>query len=386
MLIEVGSSALEIPTGARFLVVGAGEDEVEELAGTLAEFGHSTEVAVGPDPARRAFAEEQPDVVLIFDAPEACDAAALVTSLTQERHHLPVAVGPARNAARVIELFHAGVVRYLQQPFTSADVEACVSQVVSHLIQERTRRAVERELASSQEQLQATVDKLEASNKALERFAYVVSHDLQEPLRNVASYVQLLRKRYADQLDEDAHDFIEFAASGAHRMQELINGLLEYSRVSSRESQRRPTDMDRVFNDVRDDLERRIEETGASVTAGELPTLEADPVHMRRLLLNLVGNALKFRGEERPRIHVEARHIDDAWHFTVQDNGIGIPPAHLDAIFTIYRRLHTESEYEGTGIGLAVCKKIVERHGGRIWAESCPGEGTTFHFTIAEGE
>jgi light-regulated signal transduction histidine kinase (bacteriophytochrome) len=281
-----------------------------------------------------------------------------------------------------VQLFHAGIARYLHQPFSAASVDDCVRHVIGRLMQERTRRALEADLVESQEKLRQAVEDLEDSNTELERFAYIISHDLQEPLRNVSNYVQLLKKRYSDELDQDAHEFIEFASGGARRMRQLIQGLLEYSRVSTRGQAREPVDMQEVLQDVRHDLEPRIGETGASVTSGDMPTVQADPIQMRRLIQNLLGNALKFRSEEPPRVHVGAARKDGFWKFQVEDNGIGIRRDQQSSIFNIYRRLHREPQYEGTGIGLAVCKKIVERHGGHIWVHSHPGEGSTFFFTV----
>ncbi len=230
-------------------------------------------------------------------------------------------------------------------------------------------------------------EEIRQSNEELERFAYVASHDLQEPLRMVSSYTQLLAKRYAGRLDEDADDFIGFAVDGANRMHRLINDLLEYSRVGTRGRELEPTDAEEVLKTVLADLQVAIEESGARITHDPLPTVMADPTQLRQLLQNLIGNALKYRGERPPQIHVGCQaNGGDEWTISVRDNGIGIDPEHFDRIFQIFQRLHRRNEYSGTGIGLAVCKKIVERHGGRIWVESEPGRGSTFLFTIHGSE
>ena len=234
----------------------------------------------------------------------------------------------------------------------------------------------------AEEDLSRAMAELSRSNAELEQFAYVASHDLQEPLRMISSYVQLLARRYKDSLDEDAHEFIAYAVDGARRMQGLINDLLTYSRVGTRGKPFEPTDCEEVLEQALANLQIAIEESGATVTHDPLPTVMADGGQLVQLLQNLVGNAVKFRGEEPPRVHVGVEEKADAWVFSVRDNGIGIDPASCERIFLIFQRLHGRGEYPGTGIGLAVCKKIVERHGGRIWVESQPGQGATFFFTL----
>jgi light-regulated signal transduction histidine kinase (bacteriophytochrome) len=227
---------------------------------------------------------------------------------------------------------------------------------------------------------------LSRSNTELEQFAYVASHDLQEPLRMVASFTQLLAKRYRGRLDKDADDFIGFAVDGANRMQQLINDLLVYSRVGTRGKTPVPTDLNEVLDHAEANLSEAIKENGAVVTHEPLPTVAADQVQMTQLFQNLLANALKFRSGEKPRIHVSAQARNGDWLLAVQDNGIGLAPEHQERIFAIFQRLHSRREYPGTGIGLALCKKIVERHGGRIWVESAPGRGATFYFNIPKGE
>ena len=236
------------------------------------------------------------------------------------------------------------------------------------------------------EALRQRTEALERSNTELQQFAYVASHDLQEPLRMVASYVQLLERRYKDQLDEAAQEFIDFAVDGAKRMQGLINALLEYSRVGTRAREFVPTDCNAVFANTLRGLEMAIEEKHAQVTVESLPTVPADDIQMGQIFQNLIGNALKFHTGDDPRVHVSAARDNGMWVFSVQDNGIGMDPKYAERIFSVFQRLHNRGEYPGAGIGLAVCKKIVERHGGRIWVESAPGAGSTFHFTIPAAE
>lgn len=237
-------------------------------------------------------------------------------------------------------------------------------------------------------ELKQKAHELERSNAELEQFAYVTSHDLQEPLRMVASYVQLLERRYKGKLDPEADEFIHYAADGAMRMQRLIADLLAFSRVGTHVGDLVPVESGAALARAIDNLKAAIDESGAVVTSAGLPRIRADPTLLTQLLQNLVGNAIKFRGERPPVIAVTATEEDAAWHFVVRDNGIGIAPEYHERVFVIFQRLHARERYPGTGIGLAICRKIVERHGGRIWVESREGEGAAFHFTIpkpAEG-
>lgn len=225
---------------------------------------------------------------------------------------------------------------------------------------------------------------LARSNEELELFASVASHDLQEPLRMVASYMELLSQRYRGQLDERADRWIGFAVSGVVRMKQLINDLLEFSRVGTRGKPFVPTDTAAVMHTVTQNLHQAIQDSGATIICGQLPTVHADPSQMTQVFQNLVANAIKFRKAEPPEVHVEATRRESDWLFSVRDNGIGIDPQFAERIFVIFQRLHTHEEYPGTGIGLALCRKVIERHGGRIWVESQPGQGATFFFTIPD--
>ena len=237
-----------------------------------------------------------------------------------------------------------------------------------------------------EESLKEKTEELARSNRDLEQFAYVASHDLQEPLRMVTNYVQLLARRYKGKLDPDADDFINFAVDGAIRMWRLINDLLTYSRVGTQNKGLKSTDCETVLKHSLDNLKIAIEENEAVITHDSLPTVMGDHLQLGQLFQNLIGNAIKFRGKESPRIHISASRNGREWTFSVRDNGIGIAPEYVERIFVIFQRLHNREEYPGTGIGLAVCKRIVERHGGRIWAESEKGKGTTFYFTLPREE
>jgi len=243
------------------------------------------------------------------------------------------------------------------------------------------RKRAERELKQA-EALKQAVEALELSNRDLEQFAYVASHDLQEPLRMVSSFTQLLAKRYQGKLDKDADDFIDYIVAGAKRMQTLINDLLTYSRVDTRGESFKPMDSEATFSQATANLKVAIEEAEAVITHDPLPPLIADNSQIVQLFQNLLGNAIKFHGKEPPRIHVSARQENNEWVFSFRDNGIGIAPEYFDRVFVIFQRLHSREEYPGTGTGLAICKRIVERHGGRIWVESEINKGSTFYFAI----
>ena len=233
-------------------------------------------------------------------------------------------------------------------------------------------------------QIQHTLE-LARSNAELQQFAYVASHDLQEPLRAITGCVQLLQQRYEGKLEGRADEFIAHAVEGATRMRALINDLLEYSRVGMRANAFRATDCNEVLKAALRNLQTTMTEKKAVVTSDPLPTVMADETRLMQLLQNLIGNALKFTGDKPPKIHVTAQRMDDAWQFSVSDNGIGIEAQYRERIFGVFQRLHTRREYPGTGIGLAICKRIVEHHGGRIWVESELGKGAIFHFLILDG-
>ncbi len=238
------------------------------------------------------------------------------------------------------------------------------------------------ERKKTEEELEITMKKLKRSNKELGQFAYVASHDLKEPLRMITSFLQLLERRYKDQLDQDANEFIEFAVTGAKRMDAMINDLLEYSQLANKERDHSKVNFNEVIEQVFLILKISIDENHAVITHDILPTITADEKMMVQLFQNLIGNAIKYKGKETPKIHISSQRKGNQYVFTVKDNGIGMSPEHMERIFTIFKRLHTQEEYEGTGIGLSIAQKIVHRHGGQIWVESEPKKGSTFYFTI----
>jgi PAS domain S-box-containing protein len=238
------------------------------------------------------------------------------------------------------------------------------------------------EKKQAERDLQTLMEELKRSNSDLEQFAYAASHDLQEPLRVVAGFVSLLEKKYKEKLDDKAHEYIEYSIDGVKRMQVLIKDLLAYSQVGTKGKTFKPTVCSVALEQAIYNLHTAIEESGAEITYDCLPTVSADTSQLTRLFQNLIGNAIKFRGKERLKIHIAVQQKGNEWVFSIRDNGIGIDPKFFGRIFVVFQRLHTREEYEGTGIGLAVCKKIVERHGGHIWVESEQGKGTTFYFTM----
>jgi PAS domain S-box-containing protein len=234
--------------------------------------------------------------------------------------------------------------------------------------------------------LEFQTQELQRSNKELEQFAYVASHDLQEPLRMVASFTELLAERYQGNLDERADKYIRYIVEGAKRMQQLVNDLLAFSRVGTQGKPLRPTDSQAIAMQAVDGLRATMEETDCEIVCDGLPLVNADETQLRQIFQNLIGNALKFRADRPPRIRISAEPAGKEWRFSVADNGIGIEKQYSEQIFQMFQRLHGRDEYEGNGIGLAISKKITERHGGKIWFESAPGEGTTFYFTMPDAE
>ena len=283
------------------------------------------------------------------------------TSAPWEEYHLEVA-RTLRNALKDVFVFKAD--EYRQQKETL----------------EGLNRQLRQEAAARQEAQQL----LEESNAELERFAYVASHDLQEPLRTTANFTSLLKKRYEGQLDERAQRYIHFIVDGTSRMQVLINDVLTYSRLHTREKNHSEVDTNELLANVRRDLQVAIKKSRAKITVDPLPTVVGDAKQLAQVFQNLLSNAIKYRSERPLEIHVQGKEQEHVWQFSVTDNGIGIEPAYFERIFVVFQRLHTASEYAGTGIGLAICKRIIGRHHGTIWITSDFGQGTTFYFTVSK--
>ena len=303
------------------------------------------------------------------------DAPAALAILQQTGLDLPFMVVSGHiGEETAVALMKAGAHDYLMK-----DHLARLAPVVERELGEARMR---RERRRGEEQLRLSVEELARSNAELEQFAYVVSHDLQEPLRMVASYVQLLDERYKDQLDGNAREFIAYAVDGATRMKRMITDLLAYSRAGKNGKEIVAVACEAALGQACADLRASITETAAEISHGPLPTLPGDAAQFTHLFQNLIGNAIKFRGQAPPRVHVSAELNGQEWVFSVRDNGIGLDPQFADRIFLVFQRLHAREDYPGTGIGLAIARKIVEHHGGRIWVESEPGKGADFHFTV----
>ena len=267
----------------------------------------------------------------------------------------------------------------------SKDEIGVLANNFNRMSEELERLGVENKEANTslEKKVSQRTAQIESKNKELEQFAYVASHDLQEPLRTISAFVELLQQQYKGQLDANADKFLNYMLNASERMKVLIKDLLDYSRIG-REKESKQVDCNQMVKDVVADLDKIIEDSGATVHASTLPVLQAYPTELKLLFQNLISNSIKFRKPgQPPAIDIGSVKENGHWKFFVQDNGIGIDSQFLDRIFIIFQRLHNRSEYEGSGIGLAHCKKIVELHGGRIWAESAPGEGSRFVFTIA---
>jgi signal transduction histidine kinase len=302
--------------------------------------------------------------------------AALITTTVMLRRTVTLPIGSL--ARRVRRVAQGDFDRQLRSrgPRDIGDLAADIDSM---------RRRILQELASSREahaQLDSQARDLERSNTELEQFAYVASHDLQEPLRKVASFCQLLEQRYAGQLDERADQYIAFAVDGAKRMQQLINDLLAFSRVGRASGVLERVDLDEALAHALTSLGAAIEESGAVIESDPLPTVDGEASLLALVFQNLIGNAIKFRSEATPKVRVTVEREDDKWLLHCADNGIGIDAEYADRVFVIFQRLHAKDEYAGTGIGLSMCRKIVEYHGGEIWLDTGDGAGTTFHFTL----
>ena len=330
-------------------------------------FDSQFEVVQTPEEFRVRIRKNQYGIILADYRLPGWNGMETVAILQQEGLDIPVVlVSGALGELKAVECIKQGAADYVLK-----DNLTRLPQSVRRAIEEKQLRDENRR----------THEELTRSNRDLEQFAYVASHDLQEPLRMVATYTQLLAERYQGKLDGNADKYIHYAVDGALRMQMLVKDLLAFSRVGRRQQVPQDTDCGLVVRAVMANLQSAIQESRAQIGYKDLPVLLADHSELVQLFQNLIGNAIKFRSEALPRILITAERKKKEWLFSVADNGIGIAPQHVDDVFVIFKRLHTQQEYPGSGIGLAICKKIVEHNQGRIWVESQPGQGSTFQFT-----
>ena len=323
----------------------------------------------------RALRTHPPEVVLAdYNLPNWKGMEALKVLLSEGLDIPMILVSGALGDVTAVECIKQGATDYVLK-----DELARLPEVIRRALREKNERSLRHQ---AEEDLARKIDELARSNADLEQFAYVASHDLQEPLRMVTAYTQLLSERYHGQLDESAAKFLGYASEGAQRMQVLIQDLLAFSRVGRNSAACGSVDCNAVMADVLLTLASAILESGAVVTHAGLPAVWGVRTQMAQVFQNLIGNAIKFRGKEPPVVSVRAEKQGQSWLFTVSDNGIGIAPEHVESIFVVFQRLHARTEYPGNGIGLAICKKIIERYGGKIWVESQPGQGSAFKFTL----
>ena len=417
------------------LVVDDTPENLRLLSTMLTHRGYSPRCVINGQMALRACNSNPPDLILLDIMMPEMNGYEVCQHLKSEpkTRDIPVIFISAKDEVfDKVNAFAVGAVDYISKPFQFEEVLARIEshltlrnlqkqlkeqnvllqeEINSRLAVERTlyeknqilqqeistRRAVEKALQEQNLLLQQEISnrqyaesallksnqELARSNAELEQFAYVASHDLQAPLATIASYAQLLEKRYKDQLDSQAIKFIGNIVHGCTRMQTLIDDLLEYSRVGRSQRPFELVDCNQVIQQTIANLQGAINDTEAVVTYNNLPTVMGDISQLLQLFQNLVGNAIKYRQDAAPTVHITASKQNENWLFSISDNGIGIAPQHQERIFQIFQRLHTQREYSGTGIGLAICQKIAERHGGSIWVDSEPGQGSTFYFTLS---
>jgi signal transduction histidine kinase len=426
-------NGLETPLG-NILVVDDTPENLRLLSTMLTQRGYAPRCVINGQMALRACNSNPPDLILLdimmpeMNGYEVCQH---LKSETKTREIPVIFISAKDEVFDKVNAFAVGAVDYISKPFQFEEVLARIEshltlrklqkqlkeqnvllqeEISSRLAVEKilheknqilqqeisSRRAVEIALQDQNLLLQQEINhreraesallksnqELARSNAELEQFAYVASHDLQAPLATIASYAQLLEKRYKDQLDSQAHKFIGNIVQGCTRMQTLIDDLLEYSRVGRSQKPFQPIDCNQVIEQAIANLQGVISDTQAVITYNELPIVTGDISQLIQLFQNLIGNAIKYRKSKSPAVCIAVCKQENNWLFSVSDNGIGIAAQHQERIFQIFQRLHTQKEYSGTGIGLAICQKIVERHGGSIWVESEPGQGSIFHFTI----
>ncbi len=364
---------------ANVLIVDDNPDNLRFLAKVLTERGYKVRPVTEGHLALASAQTEPPDLILLdimmpnMNGYEVCER---LKADARTRDIPVIFISALDDTESKVYAFERGGVDYVTKPFQVGEV---VARVKNHVT-----------LCEVRKKLEMANRELQRSNEELGEFAYVISHDLQEPLRTVSSYLKLLGEQCEGELSDDAREFIWYAMDGAARMQRMIKALLQYCRVDTHGGEFVLTDCAKLLERALQDLSMTIAESNAVITHDALPKVWADKAQLYRVFQNLIANALKFRGEAAPQVHISAspsplpspQRGEEEWLFSVRDNGIGIDAEHAERVFEMFQRLHTREEYEGTGIGLAICKKIIERHGGRIWVESELGAGATFYFTL----
>jgi signal transduction histidine kinase len=365
------------PGQLRVLHVEDSKLDAELAVSALRKGGFSASVVVVQTEVEfeRQIRSDPPDIVIAdYNLPH-WNGMEVLDALRREGPEIPlILVSGSLKDVTAVECIKAGATDYV-----SKDGLARLPEVIRRALREKHERTLRRQV---EEDLATKAAELARSNADLEQFAYVASHDLQEPLRMVTAYTQLLAERYRGKLDETADKFIGYASEGAQRMQVLIQDLLAFSRIGRNGFTSVSVDCNAVMSEVRLTLASAIQESGAVLNCAELPAVWADRTQITQVFQNLVANAIKFRGTAAPVVSVLAEKADQQWRFTVRDNGIGIAPEYAENIFVVFQRLHARTEYPGNGIGLAICKKIVEHYSGKIWVESHAGSGSTFKFTL----
>jgi len=372
-------------SGGTILIVDDMPANLEVVTSHLERQGYRAVVALSGDEGIERAEYVQPDLILLDVMMPGIDGFEICRRLkgNERTRAIPVIFMTAlADTTDKLAGFAAGAVDYITKPLNGAEV---LARIESHLALYALRRQLAAQNAQLQQEIAVRAEMqaaLQRSNTEFEQLAYVASHDMQEPLRKIASYLQLLSQRYQGQLDADADEFIGYAVDGAKRMQALINDLLAFSRVGTKAKPIAPTDCNVIVRTALADLQFAIEDSGARVDVDDLPMVMGDATQLSQLFRNLLSNAIKFHRDEPPVVRVSTERTGASWRFTVSDNGIGIAPEYFERIFVIFQRLHGRSQYAGTGIGLAICKKIVERHGGQIEVRSIEGQGSTFTFTL----
>ncbi len=376
----MAEASAEFKTRLQVLLVEDSASDAELVLRALKKNGFevSSAVAQTAEEFLAMVKKNPPDVVLADYNLGQWRGLEAVDLLCREGLDIPVImVTGALGDTLAVECIRQGATDYVLK-----DSLPRLPEAVRRALREKKERDMRRQ---AERNLSRKVNELARSNAELEQFAYVASHDLQEPLRMVANYTQLFAEQYRGKLDEQAEKYIHYAVDGATRMQAMIQDLLAFSRVGRAESGFQEIDLNAAVKLALENLQPAIKESGAVVKCDSLPMLKAHRIQMVQLFQNLIGNAIKFRGNQPPLIQIGAEQKNGEWIFSAKDNGIGIAVEYSEIIFAIFQRLHTRSEYPGNGIGLAICKKIIERHGGRIWVESKEGQGSTFKFTLAAG-